>query len=67
MNTVMALTEGATAVSLDFSDALSTALGSIQTDFAKYALIAIPVGLAIWGAPKAVRMVMKFFNSLTHG
>lgn len=64
MNTVMAVTGATTA--LDFSDALSTSLGTIQGDFAKYAVIAIPVGLAIWGAPKAVRLVMKFFNSLTH-
>lgn len=63
---VFSLTEGITPVTLDFSDALTTALGSISGDFGKYALIAIPVGLAIWGAPKAVRLVMKFFSALTH-
>lgn len=60
------MTEGVTAVSLDFSDALKTALDTITSDFGKYAAIAIVAGLAVWGAPKAVKLVMKFFNSLTH-
>ena len=41
---------------IDFSDALTAGLNGVQ----------IPVALAIWAAPKAVRLVMKFFNSLTH-
>ena len=53
-------------VALDFSDVLTTALTGLQSDFAKYAVIAVPIGVAIWAAPKAVRLVMKFFNSLTH-
>ena len=56
----------AEAVSLDFSDALTTALNGIKGDFGKYAAIAIGTGLAIWGAPKAIRLVMKFFSALTH-
>ena len=56
----------AEAVSLDFSDALTTALNSIKGDFGKYAAIAIGAGLAIWGAPKAIKLVMKFFSALTH-
>ncbi len=64
--TVAALAEtGTGAVSLDFSDALTTALGNISGDFGKYALIAIPIGLAIWGAPKAIGMVKKFFSALS--
>lgn len=63
---VFALSEGVTAVSLDFTDALTTALNGIQGDFGKYAAIAIGAGLAIWGAPKAVKLVMKFFSALTH-
>lgn len=51
---------------IDFSDALTAGLNVVQSDYAKYAVIAIPVALAIWAAPKAVRLVMKFFNSLTH-
>lgn len=51
---------------IDFSDALTAGLNVVQGDYAKYAVIAIPVALAIWAAPKAVRLVMKFFNSLTH-
>lgn len=59
--------EGADATAaLDFSDALTTALTNVSTTFGKYAIIAIPIALAIWGAPKAIRIVMKFFSSLTH-
>lgn len=54
-----------TAAAIDFSDALTTSLNSIQGDYAKYALIAIPVGLTIWGAPKAIGLVKRFFSALT--
>lgn len=63
---VMALSGGATPVSLDFSDALTTSLNGISSDFAKYALIAIPIALAIWAGPKVLKIVMRFFSSLTH-
>lgn len=64
---IFALTGGeAVADALDFSDALTTSLGGVSTSFGKYAIIAIPIALAIWAAPKAVRIVMKFFNSLTN-
>lgn len=53
------------ATTIDFSDALTTSLSGIQADYVKYALIAIPVGLAIWGAPKALQMVKKFFSALS--
>lgn len=55
-----------TVQTIDFTDALTTALNGIQGDFVKYAGIAIGVGLAIWGAPKAIQIVKKFFNALTH-
>lgn len=61
---VLAAAEGATT--LDFSDAFTTALQGIQTDFVKYALIAIPIGLAIWAGPQVIKIVMRFFKSLTH-
>lgn len=64
-NLMIAAAEAGT-VALDFSDVLTTALTGLQSDFAKYAIIAVPIGVAIWAAPKAVRLVMKFFNSLTH-
>lgn len=54
------------STALDFSEPLTTALGNVASTFGKYALIAIPIGLGIWAAPKAIRIVMKFFNSLTH-
>lgn len=54
------------STALDFSDALTTSLGNVATTFGKYALIAIPIGLGIWAAPKALKLVMKFFNALSH-
>lgn len=59
-------TEGASTLEFDFSDALTTALTNISTGFGKYVLIAIPIGLGIWGAPKAIQIVKRFFNALTH-
>ncbi len=59
------LAEGA-ASGIDFTEAFTTALNNIQTSFAALAAIAIGVGLAIWGAPKAIQLVKKFFNGLTH-
>ena len=65
---VMALEAGVStgSLALDFSDALTSSLSGISADYAKYVLIAFPVGFAIWAAPKAIRLVMKFFNALTH-
>lgn len=53
------------ATKIDFTDAFTSALSNIQGDFASYAAIAIGVGLAIWGAPKAIQLVKRFFTSLT--
>lgn len=64
MGGLMALAEG-TVQTIDFSEAFTTALNAIQGDFSKYAGIAIGVGLTIWGAPKAIQMVKRFFNALT--
>lgn len=65
--TIGALTsEGATAVTtIDFTDMLTTSLNGILGDFGKYAMIAGAVGLTIWGAPKAIQLVKKFFNALS--
>lgn len=54
-----------TPAALDFSEALTTSLNGILADYGKYALIAIPIGLAIWGAPKALQMVKRFFSALS--
>lgn len=63
---VMALEAGTTAVSLDFSDTITSSLNGISADFAKYAVIAVPIALGIWAAPRVIRIVMRFFSSLTH-
>lgn len=66
-NLIFALTGGETVASgIDFTDAFTAALTNIQTSFAALAAIAIGIGLAIWGAPKAIQLVKKFFTSLTH-
>lgn len=59
------LEEGAVA-SIDFTEAFTAALTNIQTAFVALAGVAIGIGLGIWGAPKAVQLVKKFFTSLTH-
>lgn len=65
--TIGALTsEGATAVmTIDFTDMLTTSLNGIVSDFGKYALVAGAAALTVWGAPKAIQMVKKFFNALS--
>lgn len=63
---MMLAAEGATASTLDFTEAFTGALQGIQSDFVKYALIAIPIGLAIWAGPQVIKIVMRFFKSLTH-
>lgn len=65
-NGVMALTGGTTPASLDFSDTITSSLNGISADFAKYAVIAVPIALGIWAAPRVIRIVMRFFSSLTH-
>lgn len=63
---IPALLESGVSTSLDFSNAITTSLNGISADFAKYALIAVPIALGIWAAPKVIKIVMKFFNALTH-
>lgn len=65
--TIGALTgEGATAVTtIDFTDMLTTSLNGIVSDFGKYAMVAGVAALTVWGAPKAIQMVKKFFNALS--
>lgn len=65
--TIGALAEtGASTALIDFSEPLTTALSGIQTDYGKYAAIAVPIAFTIWGAPKAIILVKRFFNALTH-
>ncbi|MCM1264340.1 MAG: hypothetical protein NC313_16640 [Butyrivibrio sp.] len=56
----------AASTAIDFTDAFTSSVTGIQADFVKYALIAIPVGLAIWAAPQVIKLVKTFFKSLTH-
>lgn len=45
-----------------FGDCLAT----IGSDVTKFIVIALPVGLAIFGLSKAVRLGMNFFNSIAN-
>lgn len=73
MNGLMTLASGAltgegagTAVTtIDFTDMLTTSLNGISADFGKYAMVAGATALAIWGAPKAIMLVKKFFTALS--
>ena len=62
---IMAL-EAAASTGLDFSDILTTTLNGISADFVKYVGIAVPIALGIWAGPKVIKIVMRFFSSLTH-
>lgn len=68
LTTIGALTtEGATGTvtSIDFGPMLETALNLITSDFAKYAMVAGAAGLVVWGAPKALLMVKRFFTAVS--
>lgn len=59
----------ATTVSLlsdDLVKAFSDCLTAIGSDVTKFIVIALPVGLAIFGLFKAVRLGMNFFNSIAN-
>lgn len=59
----------ATTVSLlsdDLVKAFGDCLTSIGSDVMKFVVIALPVGLAIFGLFKAVRLGMNFFNSIAN-
>lgn len=65
--TIGALAEtGVSTAVIDFSEPLTTSLNAILADYAKYAAIAVPIAFAIWGAPKAIILIKRFFNALTH-
>lgn len=58
-----------TVVSLFNDDLLkvfSDCITGVSSDFMKFVLIALPVGLAIFGFSKAVRLGMNFFNSIAN-
>lgn len=66
--TIAALTTegaGVTVPSIDFSPMLDAVLAGITSDFAKYAMVAGASALAVWGAPRALIMVKKFFSALS--
>lgn len=63
---IYGLLESGASTSLDFTNALTTSLNGISGDFAKYAMIAVPIALSIWAGPKVIKIIMRFFSSLTH-
>ena len=63
---IMALAAEGAAASLDFSDVLTTALNGMQSDYVKYVAIVVPIAISIWAGPKVIKIVMRFFSSLTH-
>lgn len=68
LTTIGALsTEGAAdaVTTIDFSPMLQSALNAITSDFAKYAMVAGAAALVVWGAPKALVMVKKFFTAVS--
>lgn len=60
------LEAGAATTAIDFTESFTSSVQGISADFVKYAAIAIPVGLGIWSAPQVIKLVMRFFKSLTH-
>lgn len=56
---------GDAVTAIDFGPMLDTVIAAITGDFAKYALVAGAAALTIWGAPKALVMVKKFFSALS--
>ena len=58
-----------TTVSLltdDLVKAFGDCLTAIGSDVMKFVVIALPVGLAIFGLFKAIRLGMSFFNSIAN-
>lgn len=60
-------TEGAgdAVTTIDFTSMLTSSLNGIVGDFSKYAIVAGATALTIWGAPKALMLVKKFFTALS--
>lgn len=58
-----------TTVSLltdDLVNAFGDCIAAVGSDVMKFVVIALPVGLAIFGLFKAVRLGMNFFNSIAN-
>lgn len=55
-----------TLLSDDLVKAFGDCLTAIGGDVTKFVVIALPVGLAIFGLFKAVRLGMNFFNSIAN-
>lgn len=58
---------GACAESVTPQQALTTAVGTIQTDFLSYVAIVLPVALAIFGVVFGIRKAISFFRSASGG
>lgn len=55
---------GTPVSSSDMQSSFSTAISSIQSDVMGYIMLAIPVGLAIFGAIVAIKKGISFVRSL---
>ncbi len=45
-------------------DMLETAFTTVQTNFTDYVAVAIPIALAVWAVPVAIRLVKRLFSSV---
>ncbi len=54
----------ATAGVVDLTEALTTALGSVQTVVQNMIAAALPIGLGIMGTILAIRVGVRFFRGL---
>lgn len=59
-------TQVVSLMSDDLLKVFGDCINGVSADFMKFVIIAIPVGLGIYGFSKAVRLGMNFFNSITN-
>lgn len=57
-------TDGTGTATAELESAFSTALANIQTDIFKFIVLALPVGLAIFGLTIAVKKGVNFVRGL---
>lgn len=55
--------ETSTVTSADFTSALTTAFGNMQSDIFSYILIVLPIALGVVGAFFGIRKAIGFFKS----
>lgn len=71
MPQILAADAGAASASVslltdDLVNAFGDCLTAISSDVIKFVVLALPVGLAIFGLFKAIRLGMNFFNSIAN-